>query len=224
MKLDEAYVFRPGDRCVLAHRIDTQIQHFPARRAPYNVVTADPALVPDLESLHVLPTQTQPYTYAPHAHPLAPLPGVPAPKRSPSTVPILGPPLKHRRCRAAYTLLPMPRAPNSAPHTNDAPRAPVPSIAIPDAPKSAPPTGGSSTAPQAPPPHLHSPPRPLLSPRSAPALARTSRTPPSPPPCGLVEAAYRGLDAALAGRAGRGAHPIPPLLIAFPASIHPSPP
>ncbi|KAJ7281317.1 hypothetical protein C8J57DRAFT_1500020 [Mycena rebaudengoi] len=197
-------------------------------------------LVPDLESkprdaahahesLHLNPTQKQPYAHAPHAHPHAPLPRAPSrplaptvPKRSCSPVCIVGLPLKRRR-RSASVEARDAQVPLSVPHTIDAPHAPVPStanLAHADAPKSAPPT---RTAPPHPPfaPHSASPstpPSPLLSPRAAPALWTP---PPPPPPCGLVEAAYRGLDAALAGaascsrqvlivRAGQGGtHPIP---------------
>ncbi|KAJ7281303.1 hypothetical protein C8J57DRAFT_1711063 [Mycena rebaudengoi] len=164
-------------------------------------------LIPDLESklrdaanahesLHILPTQKQPYAHALHARPHAPVARAPsrplaptAPKRSCSPVSILGPPFKRRRRSASV------EAREQAPNTNDAPRALVPSTANlvhADAPKSAPPT---RTAPPHPPfaPHPTSPstpPSPLLSPRAAPALA---------PPCGLVTATYRGLDAARAG-------------------------
>ncbi|KAJ7281298.1 hypothetical protein C8J57DRAFT_1500001 [Mycena rebaudengoi] len=165
-------------------------------------------LIPDLESklrdaahahesLHILPTQKQPYAYTPHARPHAPVARAPSrplaptvPKRSCSPVSILGPPFKRRRRSASV------EAREQAPNTNDAPRAPVPSTVnlVADAPKTAPPTT-ARTAPPHPPfaPHPTSPSTPpslLLSPRAAPALA---------PPCGLVKATYRGLDAARAG-------------------------
>ncbi|KAJ7252636.1 hypothetical protein C8J57DRAFT_1519950 [Mycena rebaudengoi] len=114
--------------------------------------------------------------------------------------------------RLIPTTPPVPPSPPSATSyahtpspTHSNPR-PQPAVAVPR-PKSPPFTALGTPQTLSPPPHSSH--RALSSPPA-------SWTPPPPPPCGPVEAAYHGLDAALAGRAGRGAHPIPPLLIAFP--------
>ncbi|KAJ7281332.1 hypothetical protein C8J57DRAFT_1711069 [Mycena rebaudengoi] len=173
------------------------------------------------ESLHVVPTQSQPYARAPHAHPLAPLTQAPVarapsrplapsvPKRSCSPVCIVGPPLKRRRHSASIEV-----QDGQAPNTNDAPHALVPSIpnlvhaATADAPKSAPPSAPqkrprlpiSTHRPRyLPIPRLPSTsPSPLPSPRLAPALAPALWTPP-PPEAGVVERVVEG--------GLRGAHP-----------------
>ncbi|KAJ7252632.1 hypothetical protein C8J57DRAFT_1722844 [Mycena rebaudengoi] len=167
--------------------------------------------------LHVLPTYTQPYAYAPHAHPLAPLPRAPsrplapAPKRSSSPVSIPGPPLKRRRCSASIEA-----RGGGARGVHVASDAPAPLIPTTPPVPSSPPSATSyahalKSAPPAPPPHPHSPP----SPRSPIPVPGPTEPPPLSPPhpsssARVVDAPAaapvraRGGGAPRAGRRARG--------------------